>query len=294
MLNKPAGLLFAEYIVSLNWKVVGGFVSAAGEKIPLAGGSWVEKATTDINQLEKWWTEKRYLWPGVVSGVNSCIVIDCDGPSAVDWFRNLVTEVGWTKGGLCYLTPGKGGGAHFIWDWPLWIKKDFRQAKVKLEDGGEIQVRGNGHWTLLCGARRPDGVYTIIEAPEEGVSRKAPEKLIRRILLDSQVEVANPNASVTGELSEVSPEEAWGLAPLTDGRKNTLAGLCWYLAIRSYSLEDVVYIATRFGEECCVPSLTEETCRKKSEYAFNRAVVYKENQLKQANQSLGYLLNTSI
>lgn len=292
-LSEPNGLIFAREIASYGWRVAGGFVTKDGEKTPV-WGNWVQNATTDFSELEKRWLEKRYLWPGVVSGVNSCIVIDCDGPSAVDWFRNLCSEVGWKKGGLVYLTPGKLGGLHAIWDWPDWIKKDFRQAKVKLEDGGEIQVRGNGHWTLLCGARRPDGQYKIIEIPQDGLSRAAPEKLIRRILLDSQIEVVNSNASVTGELSEVSPEEAWALTPLTDGRKNTLAGLCWYLAIRGYSLEDVVYIATRFGEECCVPSLTEETCRKKSEYAFNRAVTYKENQLKQANQSLGYLLNTTI
>lgn len=288
-LSEPNGLIFAREIASYGWRVAGGFVTKDGEKVP-CWGDWTKNATTDFSELEKRWLEKRYLWPGVVSGVNSCIVVDCDGPSAVKWFRELATEVGWTKGGLCYLTPGKGGGAHFLWDWPDWIKKDFRQAKVKLEDGGEIQVRGNGHWTLLCGARRPDGVYTIIEAPEEGMSREAPEKLIRAILKEAQVEVYTPNSNVSGDLSEVSPEQAWGLAPLTDGRKNTLAGLSWFLAIRGYSLEDIVYITTRFGEECCVPPLTEETCRKKSEYAFQRATKYREQEQKQAEQSLSYLL----
>lgn len=51
--EEPAGLTMARMVVGYGWKVVPGFVSRGGDKVPVCGGDWVRKATLDVGQ---WWT----------------------------------------------------------------------------------------------------------------------------------------------------------------------------------------------------------------------------------------------
>jgi bifunctional DNA primase/polymerase-like protein len=279
--DEPLGLAVARIVASWGFRVFPGFVTRTGEKIPYSGfgGNWVKLATTEEREFEQWWEKSPWLWPGTVSGVGSSLVLDIDSPGALDWFRSLVgrnVAGGWGSctGGWCYRTPGKGGGMHLLYRWPAFLGNDFRQAKVCLPEGGEVQIRGEGHWTLLCGAPRPDGKYETIEEPPPSGPVVAPEGLVRAVLAESVLSVGRPLRS-DGELREVSPEAAWAGRPWMDGRKNTLAGLCWYMAMRSES-EVVVETAIRFGAECCVPPLGAEFCRRKAEYALERARRYKE------------------
>lgn len=281
--EQPAGLEMALKVASWGWRVAPGFCSRQGEKVPLCG-NWVENASTDSQVLEKWWDERNWLWPGVVSGVGSCIVLDCDKPEAVDWFRSLVAREGWHRGGLIYRTPGKGGGLHCVWNWPEFLGADFRQAKVTLPSGGEVQIRGNGHWTLLCGAKRPDGVYEVLEVPDDVYGPlAAPQTLLQAILRESVVHVGKV---VSGDLVELSPEDAWAGAPYTDGRKNAVAGLAWYMAIRGVDRTEVISTCVRFGADCCLPQLSEETCMKKAEYAIQRANRFRQAQNEKTNELL--------
>lgn len=284
-MEEPAGLQMAKVVASWGWRVAPGFCSKAGEKIPLCG-DWVNNATTDHKKLEEWWSARSWLWPGVVSGVGSCLVLDCDGPKAVEWFRALVAREGWTGGGLVYRTPGRGGGLHCVWNWPDFLGRDFRQSKVHV-DGGEVQIRGNGHWTLLAGAKRPDGVYEVLESPEDvqGPST-APQGIIQALLRESVVSVGKV---VSADLESLSPEEAWDQAPWIDGRKNAVAGLAWYLSIRGFDPQHVVDMCVAFGNECCQPRLAEETCVKKAEYAVERAERYKDRQQAEMNKVMGFL-----
>jgi hypothetical protein len=138
----------------------------------------------------------------------------------------------------------------------------------------------------LAGAKRPDGVYEIVETPGEGVFPiQAPEKLIRAILRESVVSVGGKEG--TGELESISPEDAKNGAPYSDGRKNMVAGIAWYLAIRGEPLEGVVSECVAFGRECCVPPLSEETCVKKAEYAFNRAERYRAKEAAEVEKAIG-------
>ena len=254
-------------VAKWGWRVAPGFCSKAGEKVPLMG-NWVQNATTDPEVLREAWANRSWMWPGVVSGIGSCLVLDCDGPPAVDFLRECVSSEGWVSGGLVYRTPGRSGGLHCVWDWPDFLGRDFRQAKVNL-NGGEVQIRGNGHWTLLCGAKRPDGEYTVIETPDETIGPiTAPESLLRRILKES---VVSTGKVTQGDLQEISPEDAWAQAPYHDGRKNLVAGLAWYLAIRGTTEDEVASVCVSFGRECCLPPLSEETCVKKAKYAWQRA-----------------------
>lgn len=285
-MDDPAGLKMALTVASWGWRVAPGFCSKAGEKVPLAG-DWVNNATTDPDKLRAWWDARGWLWPGVVSGVHSCIVLDCDRPSSVSWLRECASSEGWPSGGLVYRTPGRGGGLHCLWTWPDYLGRDFRQAKVRLPDGGEIQIRGNGHWTLLAGAWRPDGKYEIVEEPGESGPVTAPEGLIRKILAESVVSVGRTRST---ELESISPEDAWAGAPYTDDRKNLTAGLAWYLAIRGADLDEVTRQCVAFGRECCIPPLADETCEKKAEYAVKRAEQYKRQSEEEMRRTLGFLV----
>lgn len=291
-MSEPAGLCFARQVVRLGWKVIPAFVNASGEKIPLCGGRWPEKATLDERVLEEWWERRPWAWPGTVSGVGSSLVMDVDGPVAVEWFRDLVEKAGgWVSGGLLYRTPGKGGGLHVVWDYPSWLVREFSQAKVILE-GGEVQLRGNGHYTLLCGARRPDlpvgeRDYTLLEEPQVGVSREPPRRLVDLFL--EQAVSGRVGESYAGGLVALTVEEAWGLGLLQDGRKNACAGLAWGLAIRGEPEEAVREIVMRFNEECCTPSLSNAVVEKKVSYAVQRAEAFRVKEEKVARQVMNDL-----
>lgn len=272
-MSDPAGLIVAKKIASWGWRVAPGFVTRDGAKIPLCGGDWTKKATTDVGELEAWWKERPWLWAGTVSGPNSSIVIDCDGPTGVDAFREVVREYGWSSGSLCYRTPGRGGGLHVAWSWPGWLDRSFRQAKWFVE-GGEVQIRGTGHWTLLGGTPRPDlpgghPGYQFLEEPDEHRGPgEAPEELLRAIMARSVVSLGTSANGFASELREITPEEAWGHAPWVDGRKNALAGLAWYASIRG---QDPEPLCESFNKECCMPPLAESIVRAKVKYARERA-----------------------
>ena len=272
-MDEPAGLKMALVIAKWGWRIAPGFVTRDGSKVPFCGGDWTKKATTDETKLIEWWTERPWLWPGIVSGPGSCLVVDCDGPAGVAAFKEVVNEFGWQPGGLCYRTPGRGGGLHVAWGWPGWLDRNFRQVKWFVE-GGEVQVRGTGHWTLLGGTPRPDlprehSDYTFLEEPTDGRRpTDAPEALIRGIMERGVVALGQNAQGFASELRELTPDEAWKHAPWVDGRKNALAGLCWYQAIRG---EDPTPVAEAFNQECCMPPLPESIVRAKIKYAKQRA-----------------------
>lgn len=288
--EEPAGLAMARLVVSYGWKVVPGFVAASGDKIPVAGGDWVRKATLDVRQLETWWGERPYLWPGTVSGIGSSFVLDADGPEAVAWVRSIASGSGcWNNGGLVYRTPGRGGGLHCVWNWPSWLAPDFRQAKV-VGSTGEVQLRGNGHWTLLAGARRKDGEYSVVSEPEGGVSTEPPRCLIDAILEQAVVSVGGSYGG--SGLSEMSPEEAWEGAPWNDGRKNLLAAIAWYMAIRGEDSAKVMSVCMEFAlNGGCEPALSEDFVQRKVEYTVNRAERRRAESKAQQENTMRTIMN---
>lgn len=278
------GLQFAKQIVRFGWDVVPGFCTKEGVKLPLAGGNWVQKATKDKEKLEAWWTARPWMWPGTVSGVGSSLVFDLDGEEAINWFRNLISRVGWQNGGLVYKTPGRaeqGGGLHVIFSWPTFLSPDFGQAKVRL-DGGEAQLRGRGCWTLLAGARRPDcggREYEILEVPDKEPAAQAPQGLVEGFI-EAAGELVQFGSTGTGEIKQTSPEEAWALGQITDGRKNRLASLAWWLCLRT-CYDEAMSECLRFNRECCVPPLSDGVVEQKVNYAFKRAQQYKQRNQQQ-------------
>lgn len=278
MIEENPGLAFAKRLAAQGWRVYPGFVSKDDEKVPYSGkgGSWVKLASCDPAQLEEWWSSKPYLWPGVVSGAGSCIVIDADGPDAVNWLREQAKELGWSQTGLIYRTPGKLGGLHAIYDFPSFLDPTFRLAKVLLPTGGVVELRGGGCWTLTAGARRKSGVYEIISEPPLMGTCDAPRALLEKIVADS---VTVGFGGGDGSLRSLSPEEAWAMAPLYDGRKNVIAGLAWNLAIKGEPEEVVDRVVNEFNRECCVPPCSQSTVDSKVRYAVARATKAREQTM---------------
>lgn len=272
-MQEPLGLQAARQFISWGARVFPAFVSSSGEKVPLLKG-WPEKAVgrSDGNGMEdvvEWYSRYPYAWVGIACGVDSFLCLDADRLIAVERLRELVVrENFWTPGAFVARTPGRDSGLHVYWKYPSWLDRDFSSAKMLVGDG-EIELRGNRHFVLAAGAKRKDGAYEILEEPAEGGPCEPPRALVE-YLLENAVVSAGGTYSGSG-MEEVSETEAWDYAPLVEGRKNLLAGVLWYCAIRGGTYEEVLDLGLRFSSEVCDPPLDEELVVRKAEYTFGRA-----------------------
>ena len=285
--SEPIGLTMAKQFASWGWRVVPAFISKEGDKIPMLK-DWVNKASVESEVLDGWWDSKPWGHPGIVSGLGSAIVIDADGKRAVDWLRELSRSTGGIGNTLCYRTPGRDGGLHIIGAWSSWLPSDFRQAKVIGGLGTEVQVRGNGHFTMSIGCKRPDGVYELVQEPN-GVPGEIPRALLEAIFEHAVVGVGGSYGG--SGMEEVSEAEAWGYAPLSEGRKNLLAGVLWWCAIRGGTLEEVLELGLRFSREVCEPELSEELVEKKARYTYERASRKRDERRTQQLDTLNIIKN---
>lgn len=273
-MTEPLGLLAARQFVEWGARVFPAFVSRSGEKVPLLKG-WPDNAvgredgSEGMGKLVEWYSRYPYAWVGIACGVGSFLCLDADRLCAVERLRELVSGEGmWEAGALVARTPGRDSGLHVYWKWPTWMATDFSSAKVRVGEG-EIEIRGNRHFVLAAGARRSDGEYEILEEPAAAGPSEPPRGLVELLLSLAEV---NSGGSYNGSgMEEVSESEAWSYAPLVEGRKNLLAGVLWYVAIRGGSYEEVLELGMRFSEEVCSPPLDEELVVKKAEYTFGRA-----------------------
>lgn len=275
-MQEPAGLVLAKQFASWGMRVIPAFVTKDDDKIPLAGRDWVGKASTDFEVLERWWDERPWARVGLVSGLDSLWLLDIDGPEAVDFWRGFVVRHGgWVPGTLCYRTPGKLGGMHILYRPPRTVSQggwysgaDIPQAKVRLPGGGEVQLRGKAHWSLVIGPRRPSGEYELLEEPGPNGPIEAPESLFKPFLAEAELVAAVGVGG--GDLEELREEDAFSGRVWTDGRKNAVAGLAWALSIRGASYEEVLEKCEHFAKVACSPCLDLEVVRRKVDYTWIR------------------------
>ena len=293
-MQDPLGLQAARQFVEWGARVFPAFVSKSGEKVPLLKG-WPDKAVgrgdgvEGMEELKEWYGRYPYAWVGIACGIDSFLCLDADRLCAVERMRELVVREGmWTPGAMVARTPGRDSGLHVYWKWPTWMARDFSSAKVRVGDG-EIELRGNRHFVLAAGAKRSDGVYSILEEPGVLGPVEPPRAFVEYLLSVAEV---NSGGSYNGSgMEEVSEAEAWGYAPLVEGRKNLLAGVLWYAAIRGAGYEEVVELGLRFSREVCSPSLDEELVLKKAEYTYGRASKRREESRAQAVKQLDRIKN---
>jgi len=83
-------------------------------KCPLVA-RWQQKATTDPQQIQKWWRHHPTAVPGIELGRAGLVVIDADrhgGPDGVQALASLIAEYGHFPAGPVTVTAG--GGNHYF------------------------------------------------------------------------------------------------------------------------------------------------------------------------------------
>ena len=128
---------------------------AGPDKRPLLVG-WQEKASTEPEQIRKWWLDHPAALPAIVVGRVGLIVIDCDrhpgGNDGIKAFNRLVSANGGNLANVP-MTKTARGGAHLFFKQPK--GKALGNGRGELPDG--IDVRGVGGFVIAPGAVLPDG-----------------------------------------------------------------------------------------------------------------------------------------
>jgi hypothetical protein len=123
---------------------------------------WPEKATTDEEQIRRWWTDPVLDWPidrniGIATG-NGILAVDLDNKKGKDGsgtFALLEDIQGEAPPTLKTRTPS--GGYH------LFFKVDATYANSVEKIGPGIDTRGHRGYVVAAGSERADGAYELIE-----------------------------------------------------------------------------------------------------------------------------------
>jgi hypothetical protein len=128
---------------------------AGPDKRPLLV-SWQEKASTEEEQIRKWWHAHPAALPAIVVGRAGLVVIDCDrhsdGNDGIEAFNRLMNTNGGNLADVP-ITKTANGGAHLFFKQPK--GEPLGNRRGELPDG--IDVRGAGGFVIAPGAMLPDG-----------------------------------------------------------------------------------------------------------------------------------------
>jgi Bifunctional DNA primase/polymerase, N-terminal/Protein of unknown function (DUF3987) len=128
---------------------------AGPDKRPLLV-SWQEKASTEEQQIRKWWHAHPAALPAIVVGRAGLVVIDCDrhsdGNDGIEAFNRLMNTNGGNLADVP-ITKTANGGAHLFFKQPK--GEPLGNRRGDLPDG--IDVRGMGGFVIAPGAVLPDG-----------------------------------------------------------------------------------------------------------------------------------------
>jgi putative DNA primase/helicase len=207
------------------------YARAGWPVFPLAGKKPLthhgfQDATTDPEQVEKWWT----TWPNAGIGTptgSGRVVLDVDNEAAVE---ELPSKLPPTVEALT-----GGGGRH------LWLRHDGRLTNSPGRLPRGIHFRGDGGYVVLPPSRHPDGgAYEWLTAPDEVPMAAVPGWLLE-LLKPAQNGAAPP---VSGEIPEHE-------------RNNTLISLAGSMRRRGHQ-ENEILAALRETNKRCVPALDDE------------------------------------
>ena len=161
------------------------------------------------------------------------VALDLDGPEAIKVFNEFVV----TGEELIYTTPGHGGGMHVWWRWPPDLPV-FSRLVAQLPAGGEVDLRGEAGFVLMCGAPRPDlpdgARYQLLQRPPPGGPPPAP------LGLQDWVRSLGPSIMEEAPVhqgKQLSPEAVAKIAQAQGGRihldrHSTLFRACSWLRVR--------------------------------------------------------------
>jgi Bifunctional DNA primase/polymerase, N-terminal/AAA domain/Primase C terminal 1 (PriCT-1) len=182
-------------------------------------------ATTDLEQIEKWWS----VWPDAGVGTptgSGRVVLDVDNEAAVEELPGRPPPTVEALTG--------GGGRH------LWFRHDGRltNSPGRLPNG--IHFRGDGGYVVLPPSRHPDGgTYEWLTAPDE-----------------------MPMATVPGWLLDLLKSAQNGVAPAIPGeiprneRNVTMTSLAGTMRRRGMTEKEILAALLETNKRC-VPPLDE-------------------------------------
>lgn len=131
-----------------GWKI---FPLVPRTKRPAIRG-WRQKATSDPDQIERWWGARPDYNVGLATGESCLVVLDPDGPEGLAELHRLVGLHGRLPRTLASRTPG---GHHLL----------FRGSGVRSTARGDLHVRGEGGLVALPPSIHPSGVaYRWVDA----------------------------------------------------------------------------------------------------------------------------------
>lgn len=116
-------------------------------KVPLV--RWADAATTDVEQVGRWWSR----WPtaniGIATGPSGVLVVDLDGLEGEDSWRTLTADAP----AVITRTSVTGRGRHLWFRMPVDV--ELRNTAGLLGRG--IDTRGVGGYVLAPGSWHPNG-----------------------------------------------------------------------------------------------------------------------------------------
>ena len=199
-------------------------------------------ASTDIDQIRRWWTENPRYNIGIPCTANRLAVIDIDGDAGTEWIRDnqLPMPATWTA-----IT---GNGFHYYYRWPGGRRIKTRRVAAKLE------IRGAGAYVVAPPSVHPGG-HIYQWAPGRGAWDALPD------LLPEWEEPQSPD--VGSVVSSPRPDNANALKRLAGlakhlaetrkgNRHNTLYGHAWtlgQLVASRHLTHDLIYTALHAAAE---------------------------------------------
>lgn len=139
------------------------FPCTPGTKIPLAGSKGFHEATTDLDQVDKWWTEYPHANIAFTPHSMGWGIVDLDGEAGLEAWSQLEWKTGEdipdTK---VVRTPRGGEHWYYAGELPTTTWAPGRKRCL----GAHIDTRGRGSYVLLPPSRTADGAYRLIEDRE--------------------------------------------------------------------------------------------------------------------------------
>jgi len=208
--------------------------------------SWPEKATSNIKDIENWWTQNPNFNVGLATG-NKIVVIDLDvknGKNGVNSLKN------WELNNM-RLPPTReartvSGGKHMYYK----INKPYRN-RTDLLDG--VDIRGDGGYVVAPGSEIDGTAYEWIN----NLPIADADEAVYKFLETSTSKCLNNQSSInlkSQQLPEVIPEGK---------RDDTIFRYACSLQAKGFEDEEISNMVYTANEERCKPPLTENIVEQK-------------------------------
>lgn len=254
------------------------FPCLPNEKAPLSKhGFW--DATTDLAQIDAWWTEYPSANIGAPIYQSGLSVVDVDGEEGLAAWTRLQDE-SWEATPPTRTVRTPRGGLHLYFQDPDHRLQTTRWAKnAKRALGEHIDTRGPGSYVLLPGSRTADGEYVLEDdrepaplpgwipafIPRRTAASKAPDGLE----LDMRV-----NLYFTQQRLQALAR-AGDVAIEGEGGGNRTYQAFTDLGDYGISSERAVELASEYWNPACKPEWEPADLQRIAEHAYR----YRENEL---------------